>query len=371
MTPEHDIRIALNETQFGAVEREIANFDGLRATGFRFASGVAALRITGAAGEIVTLPFQGQQIWDAIADGRRLTMQTRFDQPLPTREYLETYGAFLIHCGAWGMGNPGAEDSHALHGELPNAQFEHAWLLVGGDSGGAYMALSGAHEERRAFSYDYAVRPEIKMYRDLFSLEVRQKIFNLRHTPMTALYLLHLNFRPVEGARLVDTVRDDAKDLRLRDEVPAGLKVSNKFLESLDAERRNPGHHRSIREGETIEPELVMSMAPAADEHGWAHIMHCLPDGRADFVSYRPEELGHAVRWMVRSPEMQALGMCLPATARPDGREAALKAGEGAVIAPGKSFECTVRCGALSAAEALALEQTCISAKSAQAGFTQ
>jgi hypothetical protein len=38
------------------------------------------------------LPFQGQQIWDAWFDERRLTMRSMFPEPKPTREYLDTYG---------------------------------------------------------------------------------------------------------------------------------------------------------------------------------------------------------------------------------------------------------------------------------------
>ncbi|GIS11657.1 MAG: hypothetical protein CM15mP115_08080 [Alphaproteobacteria bacterium] len=45
------------------------------------------------------LPFKGQQIWRAGFDGRDLTMRSMFDEPVDTQVYLETYGAFMIHCG--------------------------------------------------------------------------------------------------------------------------------------------------------------------------------------------------------------------------------------------------------------------------------
>ena len=60
-------------------------------------------------------------------DGRQLTMRSMFDQPQATRNYLETYGGFLIHCGFTAMGVPTKEDSHPLHGELPNAPYRQAY----------------------------------------------------------------------------------------------------------------------------------------------------------------------------------------------------------------------------------------------------
>ena len=41
---------------------------------FRYDSGVAALRLKNARGEIIMLPFQGSQVWRAKFDGRELTM---------------------------------------------------------------------------------------------------------------------------------------------------------------------------------------------------------------------------------------------------------------------------------------------------------
>ena len=37
-------------------------------------------------------------------------------------------GAFMLHCGALAMGCPGEGDDHQLHGELPNAPYQRAWL---------------------------------------------------------------------------------------------------------------------------------------------------------------------------------------------------------------------------------------------------
>ena len=142
MQDEHSdhVLIDLVPEQFGASETIVARYAGLVATAFRYRSGVAALRIRNEEGEIVMLPFQGQQIWDATFLGRSLTMRSMFDEPVETRDYLSNYGAFFIHCGATSMGNPAAEDRHPLHGDLPNAPYANVRLVVGDNADGPFRS---------------------------------------------------------------------------------------------------------------------------------------------------------------------------------------------------------------------------------------
>ena len=135
--------INLNAVNFGPGETIIATASGLTASAFRYASGVAALRISNRVGEIVCLPFQGQQIHDATFHGRRLTMRSMFADPVPASTYLGNSGGFLVHCGATAMGNPAVEDTHPLHGELPNLTYQSASLLVGEDERGALDGTDG------------------------------------------------------------------------------------------------------------------------------------------------------------------------------------------------------------------------------------
>jgi hypothetical protein len=114
----------LTESMFSEREQLLLEADTLEASAFRFESGVAAIRLRNELGELVLLPFQGQQIWSASFRGRNITMRSMFDQPRATRNYLETYGGFLLHCGFTSMGVPAAGDTHPLHGELPNAPYK-------------------------------------------------------------------------------------------------------------------------------------------------------------------------------------------------------------------------------------------------------
>ncbi|MBK8045889.1 MAG: hypothetical protein IPK16_01350 [Anaerolineales bacterium] len=132
----------LNSAQFRSKEMPLVEFGSLTASAFLFDTGVEALRLSNELGELVLLPFQGQQVWSANFRGRNITMKSMFDAPHPTRTYLETYGGFNLHCGFTAMGVPAAGDSHPLHGELPNAPYHKAWIVTGEDEKGQSSALA-------------------------------------------------------------------------------------------------------------------------------------------------------------------------------------------------------------------------------------
>ena len=137
------LEIDLASVQFGPRPVILLQAQEMRASVFRYATGIEALTITTPLGEATFLPFKGQQVWDARFLGRRLTMRSMFEEPQDTSDYLASYGAFLIHCGVTAMGGPGPGDTHPLHGELPNARFQSARLLAGSDGQGSYLALAG------------------------------------------------------------------------------------------------------------------------------------------------------------------------------------------------------------------------------------
>jgi hypothetical protein len=85
------------------------------------------------------------------------------------------------------------------------------------------------------------------------------------------------------------------------------------------------------------------------DPSGWAHSLQRLPTGEGDFISYRPVELDHAVRWICRTPDQDGLGLVLPATAEPDGYTAEKAKGNVKILQPGETYRCDFFTGALSA----------------------
>ena len=77
--------------------------------------------------------------------------------------------------------------------------------------------------------------------------------------------------------------------------------------------------------------------------------MQVHPDGAADFVRHRPDELPKGIRWMTRTADQDAIGIVLPATAEPDGYTAEKAKGNVLMLPPDEEWRCTMEFGALDA----------------------
>lgn len=333
---------------FETLERAILQNGEFMVSAFRYPSGVAALRMSNSAGEIIALPFQGQQIWDMRMFGRRQTMQSMFDQPYPNVPFLRTYGGFLLHCGFTAMGGPGATDTHDLHGELPNMQYDSASLVGDEDEHGVYIALTGSVEFAHAFGAWYRATPEIRMYPHSGVLRVRFAAQNLARTPMEYMYLCHVNFRPVDHGRLHYTAPCDTEHVRVRDNVPAHLNVTQEYRDFLADLAAHPEKHNVLHPDLPFDPEAVLFVDMQSDGAGFAHALQLHPTLDGDLISYRPGELDHAVRWICRTPNQAGLGLVLPATAEPDGYTAEKAKGNVKVLAAGDTYSCDFYTGAVS-----------------------
>jgi hypothetical protein len=337
---------------FDSRERPLLEHGPLSAALFRFDSGVAGLRLRNDQGELVMLPFQGQQIWSATFGGRDLTMKSMFDQPQPTEDYLSTYGGFLLHCGATAMGVPMDEDTHPLHGELPNASYQRAWVVLGEDDGGQYIGLGGAYRHTVAFSFNYVAEPLVKLYAGSSRFTVGMTATNLKRTPMEFMYMAHVNFRPVDNGRLVYSAPCSPATARLRKSIPSHVQPTPAYLAFLKELERNPERHNILAPELAFDPEVVITLDYLADDAGWAHSMQVHPDGTADYIRHRPAQLDKGVRWICRTPDQDALGLVLPATAEPEGYHAEKAKGNIKVIPAGGSYTCEIEAGWLNPAEA-------------------
>lgn len=349
--------IHLQPAFFDSKERILVECGPLSASTFRFDSGVAGLRLKNELGELVMLPFQGQQIWSAAFGGRNLTMKTPFTEPRPTRVYLETYGGFLLHCGATAMGVPSGEDKHPLHGELPNAPYQKAWVLVGEDDRGPYIGLSGEYEHIVFFSDHYVARPEVRLYAGSSLFPVTMTVTNLKRTPMDLMYLAHVNFRPVDYGRLVYSAPCDPAHVRVRRSIPSHVKPAPGYREFLEELAQHPEKHNVLVPGLSFDPEVVFFVDYRADEEGWAYTMQVHPDGTGDLIRHKLAQLNHGIRWISRTPDQDTLGMCEPATAEPEGYHAEKAKGNVRELAAGASAVFEMEMGYLPAAEVPAMEQ--------------
>lgn len=349
--------VRLQDRFFTEKERTLVESDGLSASAFRWDSGVAGLRLKNRRGEMVLLPYQGQQIWSATLDGRPLQMVSMFEAPRQTQNFLDTYGCFFVHCGATAMGVGGPEDDHPLHGELTNAPYQHAHLEIGSDEGGAYIALGGAYHHTVAFNHNYLFEPQVKLYADSALFEINARLSNLKKTAMDWMYMGHLNFRPLDGGRIHYSAPCTPEATRVFVKVPdhiQGAGGREQYVAFLEALAKDPSIHTEFKDGQVFDPEAVFSIDYLADAEGWAHSLHQHPDGYAHYIAHRPDELGTGIRWIARTPDQDALGLCLPATAEHQGYTAEKAKGNVGQIAAGGSVEIHLRAGLLDPGQARA-----------------
>ncbi len=107
------------------------------------------------------------------------------------------------------------------HGELPNAPYQKAYLVVGQDEKGAYLALGGQYQHTIAFSCNYVAEPLLNLYAGSAILRLSMDVRNLKETEMELMYLGHINFRPVDDGRLVYSALKDPRHVRVRTNIPS------------------------------------------------------------------------------------------------------------------------------------------------------
>lgn len=351
-------RFPLFRETFTRSESLLIEIGGLRAYAFAYESGVEAVRIASRTGQIVVLPYQGQQIWEAEFGGRSLKMKNFFTEPVASRDLLDSYGAFLYHCGALRMGTPGPEDDHPLHGELPAAPYASAWVVFGGDAGGPFLGVSGSYVYARAFGDKYRATPEVRMHEGRGTLDVSMTIENLAHYPMDLMYMCHVNFLPADNGEIVQAAGWGADDMIVRSQIPSHVKPTEKYLKFLESLKKNPEVTRVLRPEDEYNPEVVFYLKNLRyDSEGRTHLLQKHPDGTSDYVSYDVRQLDHTVRWILKHQDQQVNGMALPSTCDPEGYTSEKKKGNVRSLGASQQITFGVRVGYLDRDDTVAMEK--------------
>lgn len=329
-----NVRITLQKEFFKEKEYELLSNGSMKVTAFCYSTGVEALKVENKRGYFIILPFQGQQIWRACFDGHDLVMKTKFDEPVPTTDYLKTYGGFLLHCGVCAFGVPQADDNHPLHGETPNVPYRKAYI----DCGENYIAVGGNFDYDVSFTKNYTFSPECRLYEDDTVLKVFVELENRRTEPMEYMYLCHINFRPINGAELIYTADYDKEHIkvfkRIGDNVPP--EQAKALRAYMDAVQENPSlHHKVGAEGQLYDPEICFAIRYKGDEEGRAYTMQYTENG-ACYVSHPTDILPTGIRWIARTGDEDSMGMVLPATGEHLGYQNAKRRGEVKIL-PGNA----------------------------------
>ncbi len=350
-------KIHLTPAFFTESEKPVLESGPLSATAFRFPGGVSGLRLKNELGMLTLLPYQGQQVWSVEFGGRNLTMKSMCPEPRAGVPFLETFGGFLQHCGVIGVGGPSPKDTHPLHGELPNAPYTKAFVVLGEDAGGTYIGMGGQYHHTVAFSTSYLAEPLVKLYTGKTVFDVGMKIANLKASPMEMMYLMHVNFRPVDNGRLIYSSIYTPEHVRVRASIPSHITPKPGYAEFLAELRDHPEKHHCLAPELVFDPEVAIFIDYLGDEHGWAHTMQVRPDGTADYISHNTAGLPRATRWLCRTADQDAVALVEPATAEPEGYLAEKSKGNLKILPPGGSFKGQVRAGVLDAQAAQAMEE--------------
>ncbi|EEK2406073.1 signal transduction histidine-protein kinase/phosphatase UhpB [Salmonella enterica subsp. enterica serovar Dublin] len=217
-------RITLWRELFNEQPRILLENDDFTVTAFRYASGVEGLKIQNSRGHLVILPWMGQMIWDAQFDGHDLTMRNMFRQPKPAAEVVATYGCFAFHSGLLANGCPSPEDTHPLHGEMPCAAMDDAWLELEGDS----LRVTGRYEYVMGFGHHYQAQPAVVMRKASALFDIQMTVTNQASVAMPLQYMCHMNYAYVPNATFRQNIPDTA--LKLRESVPAHVKPTAQWL---------------------------------------------------------------------------------------------------------------------------------------------
>jgi len=319
------MRIYLKKEFFGEKEFLLLENGSMKATAFRYSTGVEAIKVENSKGYFIILPFKGQQIWRLHFLGKDLHMKTMMEEPTASKVYLQTYGAFLLHCGIAAFGSPGKEDKHAQHGEIPNAEYQTAYIECGED----YIEVGGRLDYDESFVRNYSFSPACRLYADETVLKIHAALENRRSKPMEYMYLCHINFRPEDGAELIYSA-DYTKDVKVHKVIGENLPEEQaKALSAyMDEVEKNPELHHKIGEtGQVYDPEICFTVRYRGDENNRAYTMQYMEDG-ACYVNHPADVLPYGIRWISRTGDEDSMGMVLPATAEHFGYTYAKKNGQ-------------------------------------------
>jgi hypothetical protein len=346
--------VALYPELFGGAERTLLESADFRVLAWTYPSGVKALALENNRGRVVVLPYQGQMVWSAVFDGCDLTMRNMFSQPRPSPTVIGTYGCFMFHSGLLRNGCPTPEDDHPLHGEMPCAPMDSAWLEVGEDAG-TYLRLGGEYEYVQGFGDHYRARPSVTLRAGSALFDVGMDVTNRAGTPMELMYMAHMNYAYVADGVFVEQL--GVERTRVRSSVPAHVKPTPAWSAYMADLTEDPTRLSTLNTPTLYDPEIVCFFdGVRADARGDAHFLLKHPDGPAFYTRYKPEQFDHAARWILHNADQQVAAFVLPATCEPEGYLAEKAKGNVRSLAAGESASFSVTTGYLAAGEVARLE---------------
>ena len=353
------MKIKLREEWFNSTKIKILEDGEFSASLFRYSTGVCAVELKNSVGGIIVLPFRGQMIWDAWFHGESIRAKTLFGEPRDTDNFQESYGCYLMHCGPRRIGAD-SQKNFPLHGELPMARYDLAWLVRGEDSYGDYLSISGSYEFHNEFnirSGHYRAVPECRLYSGSGILSVRMDVTNLSNYSMEYMYLFHVNNQARANARFVQSCICSNKNMKLLRPEPHDCMPS----ESITLREELICHmeeNACVMKDAIYAPEFVIKFSNLLlDDMGYYHFMQIAPEGGADYTGIKENPvIRYFERWWTRTKDRSILSLSSPSTCRTNGYEIQKAEGNIIMVLPGETITGEIRVGHLDCEEAEKME---------------
>jgi hypothetical protein len=331
--------IELQREFFKESSKVIFRNDEFTVSLFRYPSGIEAIDLTNSRGRMVVLPYMGQIIWDLEFDGVDLKMKNMFSQPKKADGIIDTYGCFAFHSGLIRNGCPGPDDDHELHGEMPCAEMDRAWLEIT-DEG---IKVCGETEYVKGFGHHYLACPSVEMFNGEVFIKMSMNVKNLSGTEMPLQYMCHTNYAYLENAVMKQNIPDNA--FTLRESVPDHVKPTEKWLDYNKKLLRGEETLTVLNQPDMYDPEIVFFADELDRYQEEAEFEMVSPDGVTFFTRFSTAELNYATRWLLHNSDQQVGAFVLPATCRPEGFLAAEKSGTLIKLGAGEERSFTVVTG--------------------------
>lgn len=335
------IKINLCRELFTLTPRHILKSDHFEVTAFCYPSGVEALSICNSRGNLIVLPWMGQMIWSAVFDGYNLTMESMFTQPKPASQVIATYGCFAFHSGLLANGCPGPQDTHQLHGEIPCAIMDDAWLELTGDA----LTIFGSYEYVMGFGHHYLAVPSVTMHKASSLFDIQMSVTNLASTPMPLQYMCHINYAYIPGAIFEQNIPDDAWELR--ESIPAHITPTPSWMEFNQMILSGEKAFNILNNPEHYDPEIVFFADRINQYTDSPEFTMTTPDGIVFMTKFNSAEMNYAARWVLYNSDQKVGSFVLPATCRPEGFIAAKNNGSLLYLKPQDTKKFKVTTGIL------------------------
>jgi len=331
--------IPLNKAQFNHQETILIQSDGYKVSAFKYDSGVEALKIKNDKGYLTILPYMGQMIWDAKFLGEDLCMENMFSEPKPSNEIVATYGCFAFHSGMISNGCPSPEDNHPLHGEMPCAKMDKAWLEVDENQ----ITLKGEYEYVMGFGDHYLATPSVSIEKGASVFKIKMKVQNLASVSMPLQYMCHINTAYFPEAVMTQNIPDSA--ISLRESIPSHVKPTPEWLDFNETLKLQSTPIKKLSTPNMYDPEIVYFMDNLSKYVGKAEFQTTIANGKTLVTRFDTTEFNYATRWILHNGDQKVGAYVLPATCRPEGHLAAVKNGTLIELQPKEVREFTVITG--------------------------